>query len=154
MVKTKVRKTPTLDAVRGVKSHIGELLSQIKQGQKWKRKYKKLKKRITQFEPKKVVVKDDVREKRIYTIAISMIQTLGINEVDWLFRMAEVAERAANCPELMSRHAKTIAAGALHACIKPELNKRFMQEKIGVSIPTIGKVSKIIKSVSMKLDYP
>jgi len=34
MVKTKVRKTPTLDAVRGVKSHIGELLSQIKQGQK------------------------------------------------------------------------------------------------------------------------
>ena len=144
MVKTKVRKTPTLDAVRGVKSHIGELLSQIKQGQKWKRKYKKLKKRITQFEPKKVVVKDDVREKRIYTIAISMIQTLGINEVDWLFRMAEVAERAANCPELMSRHAKTIAAGALHACIKPELNKRFMQEKIGVSIPTIGKVSKII----------
>lgn len=154
MVKTKVRKTPTLDAVRGVKSHIGELLSQIKQGQKWKRKYKKLKKRITQFEPKKVVVKDDVREKRIYTIAISMLQTLGINEVDWLFRMAEVAERAANCPELMSRHAKTIAAGALHACIKPELNKRFMQEKIGVSIPTIGKVSKIIKSVSMKLDYP
>jgi hypothetical protein len=29
-----------------------------------------------------------------------------------------------------------------------------MQEKIGVSIPTIGQVSKIIKSVSMKLDYP
>jgi len=46
MVKTKVRKTPTLDAVRGVKSHIGELLSQIKQGQKWKRKYKKLKKEL------------------------------------------------------------------------------------------------------------
>jgi len=45
MVKTKVRKTPTLDAVRGVKYHIGELLSQIKEGQKWKRKYKKLKKR-------------------------------------------------------------------------------------------------------------
>ena len=151
MVKTKVRKTPTLDAVRGVKSHIGELLSQIKQGQKWKRKYKKLKKRITQFEPKKVVVKDDVREKRIYTIAISMIQTLGINET---IGDLDLFRSAANCPELMSRHAKTIAAGALHACIKPELNKRFMQEKIGVSIPTIGQVSKIIKSVSMKLDYP
>jgi len=151
MVKTKVRKTPTLDAVRGVKSHIGELLSQIKQGQKWKRKYKKLKKRITQFEPKKVVVKDDVREKRIYTIAISMLQTLGINET---IGDLDLFRSAANCPELMSRHAKTIAAGALHACIKPELNKRFMQEKIGVSIPTIGQVSKIIKSVSMKLDYP
>jgi hypothetical protein len=147
MVKTKVRKTPTLDAVRGVKSHIGELLSQIKQGQKWKRKYKKLKKRITQFEPKKVVVKDDVRKKRIYTIAISMLQTLGIHEMDLLFRMTEIAERAANCPELMSRHAKTIAAGALHACVKPELNKRFMQEKIGVSIPTIGQVSKIINLI-------
>ena len=151
MVKTKVRKTPTLDAVRGVKSHIGELLSQIKQGQKWKRKYKKLKKRITQFEPKKIVVKDDVREKRIYTIAISMLQTLGINET---IGDLDLFRSAANCPELMSRHAKTIAAGALHACIKPELNKRFMQEKIGVSIPTIGQVSKIIKSVSMKLDYP
>ena len=151
MVKTKVRKTPTLDAVRGVKSHIGELLSQIKQGQKWKRKYKKLKKRITQFEPKKVVVKDDVREKRIYTIAISMLQTLGINET---IGDLDLFRSAANCPELMSRHAKTIAAGALHACIKPELNKRFMEEKIGVSIPTIGQVSKIIKSVSMKLDYP
>jgi hypothetical protein len=46
MVKTKVRKTPTLDAVRGVKYHIGELLSQIKEGQKWKRKYKKLKKKF------------------------------------------------------------------------------------------------------------
>jgi len=147
MVKTKVRKTPTLDAVRGVKSHIGELLSQIKQGQKWKRKYKKLKKRITQFEAKKVVVKDDVRKKRIYTIAISMLQTLGINEMDLLFRMTEIAERAANCPELMSRHTKTIAAGALHACVKPELNKRFMQEKIGVSIPTIGQVSKIINLI-------
>lgn len=143
MVKTKVRKTPTLDAVRGVKSHVSELLSQIKQGQKWKRKYKKLKKRITQFEPKKVVVKDDVREKRIYTIAISMLQTLGINES---IGDLDLFKSAANCPELMSRHAKTIAAGALHACIKPELNKRFMQEKIGVSIPTIGQVSKIIKS--------
>ncbi len=150
MVKTKVRKTPTLDAVRGVKSHVSELLSQIKQGQKWKRKYKKLKKRITQFEPKKIVVKDDVREKRIYTIAISMLQTLGINES---IGDLDLFKSAANCPELMSRHAKTIAAGALHACIKPELNKRFMQEKIGVSIPTIGQVSKIIKSVSMKLDY-
>jgi len=143
MVKTKVRKTPTLDAVRGVKSHVSELLSQIKQGQKWKRKYKKLKKRITQFEPKKIVVKDDVREKRIYTIAISMLQTLGINES---IGDLDLFKSAANCPELMSRHAKTIAAGALHACIKPELNKRFMQEKIGVSIPTIGQVSKIIKA--------
>lgn len=144
MVKTKVRKTPTLDAVRGVKSHVSELLSQIKQGQKWKRKYKKLKKRITQFEPKKVVVKDDVREKRIYTIAISMLQTLGINES---IGDLDLFKSAANCPQLMSRHAKTIAAGALHACIKPELNKRFMQEKIGVSIPTIGQVSKIINLI-------
>jgi len=144
MVKTKVRKTPTLDAVRGVKSHVSELLSQIKQGQKWKRKYKKLKKRITQFEPKKIVVKDDVREKRIYTIAISMLQTLGINES---IGDLDLFKSAANCPQLMSRHAKTIAAGALHACIKPELNKRFMQEKIGVSIPTIGQVSKIINLI-------
>jgi len=144
MVKTKVRKTPTLDDVRGVKSHVSELLSQIKQGQKWKRKYKKLKKRITQFEPKKIVVKDDVREKRIYTIAISMLQTLGINES---IGDLDLFKSAANCPQLMSRHAKTIAAGALHACIKPELNKRFMQEKIGVSIPTIGQVSKIINLI-------
>ncbi len=121
--------------------------------EKGKRKYKKLKKRITKFEHKKIVVKDDVSEKSIYTIVISMLQTLGMTEATCDLDL-DLLRSAANCPELMSRHAKTIAAGALHACIKPELNKRFMQEKIGVSIPTIGQVSKIIKSVSMKLDYP
>ena len=54
MVKSKVRKTPTLDAVRGVKSHIGELLSQIKQGQKWKKKYQKLKKKVAKLDTKPI----------------------------------------------------------------------------------------------------
>lgn len=47
-------------------------------------------------------------------------------------------------PALMSRHAKTIAAGLIHSSVKPELNKRVMQEKIGVSVPTISQVSRII----------
>ena len=50
-------------------------------------------------------------------------------------------------PALMSRHAKSIAAGLLHSSVKPELNKRVMQEKIGVSIPTISQISRIINLI-------
>ena len=50
-------------------------------------------------------------------------------------------------PALMSRHAKTIAAGLIHSSVKPELNKRVMQEKIGVSVPTISQVSRIINLI-------
>lgn len=50
-------------------------------------------------------------------------------------------------PALMSRHAKSIAAGLLHSSVKPELNKRVMQEKIGVSVPTISQVSRIINLI-------
>uniref|UniRef100_A0A6C0J0H0 Uncharacterized protein n=1 Tax=viral metagenome TaxID=1070528 RepID=A0A6C0J0H0_9ZZZZ len=48
---------------------------------------------------------------------------------------------------LMSRHAKTVAAGFIHSSVKPELNKRVMQEKIGVSVPTISQVSRIINLI-------
>lgn len=147
MVKTKVRKSQTFDAVRGVKSHIGELISQIKQGQKWKKKYKKLKKKIAKFESKKVITKITTREKRIYDFGTSMLKILGLNDIELVFRMYSAAAITAKCPELMSRHAKTIAAGVIHTYSKPQLNKKFMQEKIGVSIPTIGKVSKIIKNL-------
>jgi hypothetical protein len=47
----------------------------------------------------------------------------------------------------MSRHAKTIAAGFIHSSVKPELNKRVMQEKIGVSVPTISQISRIINLI-------
>ena len=53
-------------------------------------------------------------------------------------------------PALMSRHAKTIAAGLIHSSVKPELNKRVMQEKIGVSVPTIS-FRKFIHAMSRQI---
>jgi len=72
-----------------------------------------------------------------------MLQTLGMTEATGDL---DLLRSAVNCPELMSRHAKTIAAGLLHSSVKPELNKRVMQEKIGVSVPTISQVSRIINN--------
>ena len=91
-------------------------------------------------------------QQNIWKHTISMFETLDIRDKDFGVRFLKFIH---NLPSaLMSRHAKTIAAGFIHSSVKPELNKRVMQEKIGVSVPTISQVSKIIKSVSMKLDYP
>jgi hypothetical protein len=50
---TKTRSNnPTLEAVRGVKSHLGDLLSQVRQGQQWKQKYNTLKLELTKLKEK------------------------------------------------------------------------------------------------------
>ena len=197
MVKTKTRKTPTLDSVRKVKSGVTEL---VLQNQKLKKKCRKLKKKVAKLETtsKKSFRNDEVEKKRATTKALmdkkratasfftpghwcgrlwnyspsayldfekcdrevskltpyqqniwkhtlSMVETLDIldyyfgNRFLWFIH---------NLPSaLMSRHAKTIAAGFIHSSVKPELNKRVMQEKIGVSVPTISQVSRIINLI-------
>jgi|TARA_Y100000389_G_scaffold203248_1_gene251053 Trp operon repressor len=143
MVKTKVRKTPTLDAVRGVKYHIGELLSQIKEGQKWKRKYKKLKKSL-----KKPVVVPPIYTRRIKP---------HLEHLDNMFNIfgaspkickeaTDMCHKLQTCDEIMGKHSKSVAAAVLYTCFKPELNKKDMAKRSGVSIPTITKLSKIIKT--------
>ena len=85
-------------------------------------------------------------QQNIWNHALSMFKTLDIT----------VKQQRPYCflkfirnipPALMSRHAKTIAAGLIHSSVKPELNKRVMQEKIGVSIPTISQISRIINLI-------
>ena len=71
-----------------------------------------------------------------------MFETLDILDKDFGGRFWKFINNIP--PALMSRHAKTIAAGLLHSSVKPELNKRVMQEKIGVSVPTISQISRII----------
>ena len=84
-------------------------------------------------------------QQNIWKHTLSMGETLDIldynfgNRFLWFIRDLPSA--------LMSRHAKTIAAGFIHSSVKPELNKRVMQEKIGVSVPTISQVSRIINLI-------
>jgi hypothetical protein len=190
MVKTKTRKTPTLDSVRKVKSGVTEL---VLQNQKLKKKCRKLKKKVAKLETtSKTTFRNDERtsmeaptaarslwhamtfadvanfasgaqfarrdnvslevskltpyQQNIWNHTISMFKTLDIT----------VKQQRPYCflkfirnipPALMSRHAKTIAAGLIHSSVKPELNKRVMQEKIGVSVPTISQVSRIINLI-------
>ena len=172
MVKTKT-KTPTLDSVRKVKSGVTELVLQNQKLKKKCRKLKKKVAKLetnskTSFrnatagrsswhpgtftEAAGRVRLDNVSlevskltpyQQNIWNHALSMFKTLDIT----------VKQQRPYCflkfihnlpPALMSRHAKTIAAGFIHSSVKPELNKRVMQEKIGVSVPTISQVSRII----------
>ena len=195
MVKTKTRKTPTLDSVRKVKSGVTEL---VLQNQKLKKKCRKLKKKVAKLETtsKTTFRNDEVEKKRATTKALvdkkraaaakalmdkkraaasaclrslqffkcdrqvskltpyqqniwkhtlSMGETLDILDDYFAVRFLKFIRNIP--PELMSRHAKTIAAGLIHSSVKPELNKRVMQEKIGVSVPTISQVSRIINLI-------
>jgi len=84
-------------------------------------------------------------QQNIWKHTLSMVETLDIldynlgNRFLWFIHDLPSA--------LMSRHAKTIAAGFIHSSVKPELNKRVMQEKIGVSVPTISQISRIINLI-------
>ena len=81
-------------------------------------------------------------QQNIWKHTLSMVETLDI--LDYYFGNCFLKFIRNIPPALMSRHAKTIAAGFIHSSVKPELNKRVMQEKIGVSVPTISQVSRII----------
>jgi hypothetical protein len=84
-------------------------------------------------------------QQNIWKHTLSMVETLDI--LDYYFGNCFLKFIRNIPPALMSRHAKTIAAGFIHSSVKPELNKRVMQEKIGVSVPTISQVSRIINLI-------
>ena len=81
-------------------------------------------------------------QQNIWKHTLSMVETLDIRDKDFGVRFLKFIHNITHA--LTSRHAKTIAAGFIHSSVKPELNKRVMQEKIGVSVPTISQVSRII----------
>jgi hypothetical protein len=83
-------------------------------------------------------------QQNIWKHTLSMVETLDIRDKDFGVRFLKFIHNITHA--LTSRHAKTIAAGFIHSSVKPELNKRVMQEKIGVSVPTISQVSRIITS--------
>ena len=84
-------------------------------------------------------------QQNIWKHTLSMVETLDILDDYVAVRFRKFINNIP--PALMSRHAKTIAAGFIHSSVKPELNKRVMQEKIGVSVPTISQVSRIINLI-------
>jgi hypothetical protein len=83
-------------------------------------------------------------QQNIWKHTLSMVETLDILDYNLGNRFLWFIHNITHA--LTSRHAKTIAAGFIHSSVKPELNKRVMQEKIGVSVPTISQVSRIITS--------
>lgn len=176
MVKTKT-KTPTLDSVRKVKSGVTELVLQNqklkKKCRKLQKKVAKLettsKTSVRDVERKKEptlgrrlwnhspctyfdfvecgrkVSKLTSYQQNIWKHILSMVETLDIRDGVAPGSFLKFINNIP--PALMSRHAKTIAAGLIHSSVKPELNKRVMQEKIGVSVPTIGQISRIINLI-------
>ena len=84
-------------------------------------------------------------QQNIWKHTLSMVETLDILDDYVAVRFRKFINNIP--PALMSRHAKTIAAGFIHSSVKPELNKRVMQEKIGVSVPTISQISRIINLI-------
>ena len=84
-------------------------------------------------------------QQNIWKHTLSMVETLDIRDKDFGVRFLKFIHNITHA--LTSRHAKTIAAGFIHSSVKPELNKRVMQEKIGVSVPTISQVSRIINLI-------
>ena len=84
-------------------------------------------------------------QQNIWKHTLSMGETLDILDDYFAVRFLKFIRNIP--PALMSRHAKTIAAGFIHSSVKPELNKRVMQEKIGVSVPTISQISRIINLI-------
>ena len=170
MVKTKT-KTPTLDSVRKVKSGVTEL---VLQNQKLKKKCRKLKKKVAKLETtSKTTSRNDLTKKRPFYFtpddtllfpATGAKKSTPYQQNIWKYIIwmgIKLDIRDGGCvprgrfskfinnipPALMSRHAKSIAAGLLHSSVKPELNKRVMQEKIGVSVPTISQISRIINLI-------
>ena len=164
MVKTK---TPTLDSVRKVKSGVTEL---VLQNQKLKKKCRKLKKKVAKLETtSKTSFRNDLTKKRPFYITpcgTLLFPATGAKKLTpyqqniwkyilWMGTKLDIHDGTLRFskfinnipPALMSRHAKTIAAGLIHSSVKPELNKRVMQEKIGVSVPTISQVSRIINLI-------
>ena len=164
MVKTK---TPTLDSVRKVKSGVTEL---VLQNQKLKKKCRKLKKKVAKLETtSKTSFRNDLTKKRPFYITpcgTLLFPATGVKKLTpyqqniwkyilWMGTKLDIHDGTLRFskfinnipPALMSRHAKSIAAGLLHSSVKPELNKRVMQEKIGVSVPTISQVSRIINLI-------
>jgi len=91
------------------------------------------------------VSKLTLHQQNIWKHTLSMVETLDILDDYFAVRFLRFIHNLP--PALMSRHAKTIAAGFIHSSVKPELNKRVMQEKIGVSVPTISQVSRIINLI-------
>jgi len=184
MVKTKTRKTPTLDSVRKVKSGVTEL---VLQNQKLKKKCRKLKKKVAKLETtSKTSFRNDERTSmdaptavrspwhpgtfteaagrvRLDNVSLEVSKLTPYQQNIWnhtlsMFKTLDITvkQQRPYCflkfirnipPALMSRHAKTIAAGLIHSSVKPELNKRVMQEKIGVSVPTISQISRIINLI-------
>tara|TARA_R110000851_G_scaffold12314_1_gene42850 strand:- start:665 stop:1165 length:501 start_codon:yes stop_codon:yes gene_type:complete len=165
MVKTKT-KTPTLDSVRKVKSGVTEL---VLQNQKLKKKCRKLKKKVAKLETtSKTSFRNDLAKKRPFYITpcgTLLFPATGAKKLTpyqqniwkyilWMGTKLDIHDGTLRFskfinnipPALMSRHAKSIAAGLLHSSVKPELNKRVMQEKIGVSVPTISQISRIINN--------
>jgi len=147
-------KNPTLEAVRGVKSHIGDLLSHIRQGQQWKRKYTSLKLELAKLKSKKI--KFPKVKHHFNDISDDKIKKC-LNELFIIFDASPqvckeamvMAHELKNCFQLMSKRPKTVSTCIMHICMKPYVDKNIISEKAQLSVPSINLTTKIILNFLM-----
>tara|TARA_B110000046_G_scaffold38270_1_gene41936 strand:- start:1943 stop:2479 length:537 start_codon:yes stop_codon:yes gene_type:complete len=172
-------KNSTLEAVRGVKSHLGDLLSQVRQGQQWKKKYTALNLEFMKLKKKEYTTlkfefmkhesekmkkrKCGVQEVKHQFHEISddkMMQCL--KELFIIFDASPQVCKAAMvmahelkyCFQLMSKRPKTVSTCIMYICMKPHVDKKIISEKAQLSAPSINLTTKIIQNFLMAKSPP
>lgn len=147
------KKRSTLEAVRGVKSNVSDLISQIKQGRQWKKKYKSLKLELSRT--KVIFANELMRVQQEKTKKV--LKNPKHKHLDKLFELFDVSQNVRNdamlmskqlekCEELMGKHSKTVAVCVLYLCMKPYIDRNIISEKAGLSLPTLSRTTKIIQN--------
>lgn len=147
------KKRSTLEAVRGVKSHLGDLLSQVRQGQQWKKKYDSLKLELDKLKSEKKK-RGVVKFKHVFQDESDDKISKSLNEQFILFdaspqvcKKAKVmAHELKNCFQLMSKRPSTISTCIMYICMKPYMDKNIISEKTKLSLPSINLTTKIIQN--------
>ena len=110
------KKRSTLEAVRGVKSNVSDLISQIKQGRQWKKKYKSIKLELSRT--KVIFANELMRVQQEKTKKV--LKPPKHKHLDKLFELFDVSQGVRNdamlmskqlekCEELMGKHSTTVA---------------------------------------------
>lgn len=145
------KKRSTLEAVRGVKTNVSHLITQVRQGQQWKRKYKALKLELSRT---KLIFADELM--RIQQEKAKQITPKG-NHLNELFELFDaslsvrhdamlMSKKLEKCEELMGKRSKTIAVCVLYLCMKPYVDRNVISHKAKLSLPTLSRNTKIIQN--------
>jgi|SRR6056300_587956 hypothetical protein len=145
------KKRSTLEAVRGVKTNVSHLISQVRQGQQWKRKYKALKLELSRT---KLIFADELMRIQQEKTKKIVSKDNHLNELFEIFNASPsvrhdaliMSKKLEKCEELMGKRSKTVAVCVLHLCLKPYVDRNIISQKAKLSLPTLSRNTKIIQN--------